>query len=54
MYIYSICSPPQLKVSSTAELPKMFYEDDEQDEEEMPISMTETGMYFPPMEETSL
>ena len=53
MYVYSICSPPQPKVGGTAELPETFYEEDEQDED-MAISMNDTGMYFPHMEETSL
>lgn len=50
-FLYSICSPPQLKVSSTADLPETFYEEDENAEK---ITMNADGMYITPIEETSL
>lgn len=54
MHVYFICSPPQLTASSTVDLPETFYEEDEQAEEENPITMTDSGMYITPIEETSL
>ena len=52
-FIYSFCSPPQLKISSTADLPETFYEEDE-NAEESTITMNANGMYIAPIEETSL
>ena len=52
-FICSICSPPRLKVSGTADLPDTFYEEDENGEENT-ITMNADGMYIAPIEETSL
>ena len=58
-FSYSICSPPQAKSFTTADLPEPFLEEDEQAKEEDErregnFYITKDGVYCQPIEETEL